>query len=385
MGDIQNHSAPKILYTYIWDDSMRIGLFGVPGVNRGDEAITLSLIDGFKEICPNASFLVATLSKNFVPARPSVSLFKINRRSAWGYIQLVWSIASVDLVILGGGSLIQDKMGGSRIKGVLGYAWTVTLIAKILRKKVITAPIGIDELTSSEGKAAAREVLDRTTYLAVRDTLSKKIGFELIANDLAPQVFCDPVFGWDPEIDDAVKAPSDCIVLAPAFEGAQDDNVARLFADIIEQLIVAFPGSRICLIAMDDRPSEDQGKLRLIHSLLTRQQNEMVIDFVPRNAFEARKCILDSQGVIAMRLHAIIIAYANVPVFCISRTTKTEALIAEYDVDGVKIGTLTNTEIVDQACRSLKVDKLEAQIIRRTELRARLKSYYSAAMTGGGM
>ena len=359
---------------------MKIGLFGVPGFNRGDDAITLSLIEGFRRACPNATFVVATLRSRPNFHDKNVAFFEINRRTLSGYFSILLSIAKVDLVVIGGGSLLQDKMGGDRLNGVLGYAWTVTFLSKIFRKVIVTAPIGIDELTSKRGRDAAREVLARVKFLAVRDGLSKKIGLELLENSLVPQVFCDPVFGWNPAVSDIGNIPVGSIVLAPAFEGAGDENIALLFACIAKELMHYFPGIPICLIAMDERKDEDAGKLSLIRRHLNTEQNQIVTDFIPRSAVEARECLIKSRGVVAMRLHAIIIAYGYVPIFCISRTTKTDALIAEYSVDGLKLGSLSDSMIADGAYQTLKRGDIKLHKSRRAKMFSSLQAYYRSAL-----
>jgi polysaccharide pyruvyl transferase WcaK-like protein len=309
---------------------MRIGLFGVAGFNRGDDAIAEAMVEGLTARLPSAEIRVATIGG---PRRTSFDRTKyvlVGRKSVSRICNLIYSILSSDVIVLGGGSLIQDKFGGSRIKGVLGYAWAVTLFAKIFGKPICSAPLGIDALSTTDGERAAREVLGRIDFLCVRDALSadnaKSLGRQ------CDQICPDPVFSLGRLSPSTIEERYFCF--APAFEGVLNKVAFEVYREIAYQLISTEPMAIIKLVAMDHRPEEDGGVcVEFLESLdsETRSHFEMV---VPDTYSDALEVLSNSSGVFAMRLHAIIFAYGSAPVFCLSRTTKTEALIREYFVDG---------------------------------------------------
>jgi polysaccharide pyruvyl transferase WcaK-like protein len=127
----------------------RIGIFGVAGFNRGDDAICHSLIAGFRRERRDLAFVVPVLRHGAIADEPGVRTFQLDRRSLAGMARLAAHVWRCDAVVLGGGSVIQDQLGGSRLRGILGYSWMVSGLARLLRKPLVTAPIGVDALISS--------------------------------------------------------------------------------------------------------------------------------------------------------------------------------------------------------------------------------------------
>ena len=358
---------------------LRIGLFGVAGVNRGDDAIALSLIEGFSSQRPETEFVVAVLQPTPSLEGPRVRQITINRRSPLGLLRLARAILAVDCVILGGGSLIQDKLGGTRTRGVLGYAWTISLLARFLGKTLLTAPLGIDDLETDSGKGAARETLERLNWLAVRDEASATNARKICSDRIKADVFCDPVFRFS----SSLRPRGDYFVLAPAFEGKEEDHIIDLFAAVAHSLLLADASSRIAIVAMDQRTYEDGGKISAIRERIGAHLRDRVTLCRPDTAQEAAGLLRASKGVIAMRLHALILAYGFVNIFCISRTTKTDALIYEYLVPGIRLDRLgplgdLGGKVLDEFSRN---DLVKEHGDRRQSMEELLSRYYSTALS----
>ena len=356
----------------------RIGLFGVPGHNRGDDAISLTVQDWLARHFPDARLTVATLATVTSSTKPrapnDIVHFTIDRRSPFGLWRLVRAIAAQDVVLIGGGSLVQDKHGGGRWRGVLGYAWTVTAIARLLRKPMLGVCLGIDALESEGGRRAAREMLRRLAWIAVRDEASAANLRALLGANTDAVILPDPAFGFAP----GVRAPADAspgaaasdraatggyFALAPAFEGHDEAHIATTFAGLVRALAEHYPGARFSLIAMDARADEDGGRLHRITDLLAG--TGCIVDCVrPADATTAAGILRGSRGVIAMRLHALILAYGHVPVFCLSRTTKTEALMARYAIAGCDISAPT-AQVIPQAMSAMESAPGHAEQVAR--------------------
>jgi polysaccharide pyruvyl transferase WcaK-like protein len=69
---------------------------------------------------------------------------------------------------------------------------------------------------------------------------------------------------------------------------------------------------------------------------------------VPQSVDEAVTVLRSSRGVIAMRLHALILAASFVNTVCVSRTTKSKALMSDLNMRGVDLSEIHdgNAEVV---------------------------------------
>ncbi|WP_075218215.1 polysaccharide pyruvyl transferase family protein [Mongoliimonas terrestris] len=357
-----------------------LGLFGVAGFNRGDDAISRSLIAGFRRERADITFVVPTLRKQDA-ADPRVRTFLLERKTLPGMARLVAAIARCDAIVVGGGSLVQDQLGGTRTKGVLGYAWTVTAIARALRKPLATAPLGVDDLTSDAGRVAARETLNRIGRITVRDVLSERNARILFGRaDRPVHVACDPVFDFPVALDGAPR--EDTYVLSPAFEGRNEDRIVALFRAIATTLLERHPGCRVAVIAMDDRAEEDAGKAGLIVDALPEALRARVRIAVPATPEEAAAMLRTSRGVVAMRLHAMIMAYGHVPIYALSHTTKTDAMIETNHIPGMSTRGDGPVETIAMAAADglAQPGPFTLQQSRATVLRTDLGAYYGETL-----
>lgn len=354
----------------------RIGIFGVAGFNRGDDAICHSLIAGFRRERPELAFVVPVLRHGAIADEPGVATFLLDRRSLAGMARLVRHVWRCDAIVLGGGSVIQDQLGGSRLRGILGYSWMISGLSRLLHKPLVTAPIGVDALTTAPGRKAAREILSRIDRLTVRDALSGQVAAGLMHKADDVRVACDPVFDFPFSSRGEVEGNS--YVLAPAFEGKHEDRIVAIFAETARLLLARSESSRVVVLAMDERVEEDAGKIGSIVAALPAALRERVHLLTPASANEAAAVLRSSAGVVAMRLHAMILAYGHAPIHCISRTTKTEAMMQSFAIAGSSLHDATPAEtLAAQALAGLAdIAAFGIQKGRTEGLRDVLASYY---------
>lgn len=361
----------------------RLGVMAVPGQNRGDDAIAMCLIEGFRKQRPDLHFVVPVLKQGIFSDDPLVKTFILSRRSPLGLLRLAHAIYSVDAVVVGAGSVIQDKLGGGYIRGMLGYGWTVSLLCSIFRKPTLTSPIGIDELSSGKSKRIAKQFLERVGKIFVRDPLSNKVGREILGTNSSIEIttVCDAAFYWS---GDNIVLPSqrEYYALSPAFEGQDEAKIVALFKEIIVKL-AADTNANFCLISMVDRDDEDAGKLCLIQEELSPNIRARTFIAKPKTAMEARGILCSSRAVIAMRLHALILGYGATSLYCISRTTKTDGLMHTYNIPGIRLSEVKDIEAAAQtACDVLQNDdgmKSSHQEMA-VLLKAKLDEYYKSAL-----
>ncbi|MHC9418834.1 polysaccharide pyruvyl transferase family protein [Sphingomonas citri] len=308
-----------------------VTICGVAGHNRGDDAIALALVAGLRARVPEMQARVAMLRLGAILPAPGLTPFLAARRHPVGLAGLARSIAAADLVILGGGSVIQDKFGGGRVTGMLGYSWMVAWLARLFGRALITAPIGVDALATAPARRIAAELLAPARAITVRDTRSLAEVTALLAGRAAPA----PVLACDPAFAFAGAPPRDegPVVLAPAFEGECDTRVAAIFARIAA-LAVARLDRDVVIVAMDER---DAAAAEAVATAVPASARARVSTARPATLDATLAILRGAAALIAMRLHAMILCYAASPIACLSRTTKTDAFMADYAVPGTAL------------------------------------------------
>ena len=361
---------------------LRAAICGVAGYNRGDDAIAVALAEGILARVSDARIDIAVLTAVSLARSPSIRPFLAARSRPAGLIGIILAIARSDLVVLGGGSLIQDRFGGDRVKGVMGYAWLVSWLAAIMGKRLVTAPLGIDALHSRRAEGVAAEILRRCRQITVRDARSLTNALALVpGKEPPPRRVPDPAFGLSgmpqPVADDAP------IVLAPAFEGEFDDFVAEVFAQVAIGCAMACDRP-IVIVAMDDRQEQDAGRIGTIRRRLPPHVNARVTLAVPTDLEEALALLRGSAGIVAMRLHAMILGYGFAPISCLSRTTKTDAFMEDYYVPGLPamLGEDPRTIAAHLIDGVMNWRERAQQERKRQQILEELESYYADLVHG---
>lgn len=146
------------------------------GSNIGDRAISNAMFLAISKAVPDARFFVYTRNPEFLPSEYNCE--GINIFSIKGFIKGIRILSRADLLILGGGTIIQDKSS----KLVIIFNLSFACLALLFRKKVMCYAIGVggkNEI-SPFGKWLAKMVLNRCAMITLRDSesakMSKKIG-----------------------------------------------------------------------------------------------------------------------------------------------------------------------------------------------------------------
>ena len=141
------------------------------GSNIGDRAISDAMFSSIAEAVPNARFFVYTRNPEFLP--PKYNCEKIDIFSLKGIIKGIRALLKADILILGGGTIIQDKSS----KLVIFFNLSFACLALLFRKKVMCYAIGLggDREISPFGKWLAKMVLSRCDMITFRDPESAEI------------------------------------------------------------------------------------------------------------------------------------------------------------------------------------------------------------------
>ncbi|KFI36960.1 hypothetical protein HX99_05365 [Peptococcaceae bacterium SCADC1_2_3] len=165
------------------------GYFGFD--NIGDEAIIYSMLTLWRKLFPKGEFIV--LSSN--PARTK-NLYQVKAVDRWRIKEVKQAIFASDLLVSGGGSLLQDVTG---LKSLLYYLGVIRL-AKYLKKPVFFYAQGIGPVQSITGRYLLRRVVNQVDLITVRDEESAQALKEMGVNWPAIYVTADPVLGLTGEV-----------------------------------------------------------------------------------------------------------------------------------------------------------------------------------------
>ncbi len=157
--------------------------------NAGDEAMLSAILEAIAKVLPFAKITVIsgnpkeTEKKHGVHAVPRLAPLKVYK-----------AIADCDILISGGGSLLQDVTS----KRSLYYYLAVISLAKFLGKTVMLYAQGIGPLLRPSAKKAVGKVVNMVDYITVRDEISKKELLSLGVDRPTIEVTADAVLSMHP-------------------------------------------------------------------------------------------------------------------------------------------------------------------------------------------
>ena len=157
--------------------------------NAGDEALLSSILQALLERERHAEITV--ISGNPVETTNTHKVKAIGRFDMWKIYQ---AIHSCDMLISGGGSLLQDVTSARS----LYYYLSIIALANALGKRVMIYAQGIGPLRKSLARATVGRVLNQVSMITVRDHASKEELFSLGIHNVPITVTADAVLGMHP-------------------------------------------------------------------------------------------------------------------------------------------------------------------------------------------
>ncbi len=151
--------------------------------NFGDEAILALLLQKLSLL----DFEVVVLSAN--PRQTSMD-YLVNSIFSFDFHQVAGLIKNSDILISGGGSLLQDV---TSLKSLFYYLWVIFL-ALFYQKKIIIFAQGIGPIKNCFARFLTAKILKHCTYVSVRDARSHVLLHNL---DVNSELLCDPIFSVD--------------------------------------------------------------------------------------------------------------------------------------------------------------------------------------------
>ena len=152
--------------------------------NIGDESILRTVIDNLREMLPDVDITV--LSRSPAQTREKYWVRAVRRMNLWSLFR---ALRRCDMLLSGGGSLLQDATSG---RSILYYLFILRL-AQLLGKRTFIYSQGIGPISDPRNRRLTAAVLRRTDGIVVRDAGSRELLLEIGVPGDRIHVTADPV------------------------------------------------------------------------------------------------------------------------------------------------------------------------------------------------
>lgn len=303
----------------MFEDIKEICLVGYYGFgNIGDDAILLAALEEYTK----AYNLYVRVLVNMDPyLNKMLRDFQLDNNvtfyDRWDIKQINEAIYYSDAVIFGGGGLFQDK---TSIKSFL-YYFSIALLAKMKKKKIIIERNSIGPITSKLSKFLFSKVLDWTVEVSMRDKLS----LEFIKTNYPKYIEKYKLK------EDFVLSPISCDIFKKFITNVKKYDVLFILRDFdkigeVLNTIQFFKESlRIKIIVFQEKDIEQVGKY--LPNVEYPGKGEV---------YKTLQLIEESRIVVSNRLHGVIFSYLRgVKTLAISIDPKIEGFCKDYNIDYV--------------------------------------------------
>lgn len=289
----------------------KVFVFGYYGFgNLGDEATLDSIIQLIRKVEPTTK--ISVLSYNSEHTKELYGVEGVSRNKFGSILKAIWK---TDLVISGGGTLLQDVTS----RRSLIYYLSLIFISKLFKKEVVFLSNGFGPVSNYQ--KLTRIICERVDEIILRDSDSKK-KMEHIG------------------IKKEITVTSDLTLLLPTNSGPSDyhkkvaislrpwkvkNNFYKEMTDFVSFLLKE--GYSIDLISMEK--NADDKILNPIYHKFKKSSNIQLV--VPKNHQEILKVISTSKILVGMRLHANIFSLMHHrPILALDYDPKVRALARDF-------------------------------------------------------
>lgn len=301
--------------------------------NIGDEAVLYAILSALRREIKDVE--VTVLSNNPDKTKALYGVKSINR---WQLKEVAKVIKASDMLISGGGSLLQDATSGKTIP----YYLAIVKIAQFYKKKVVFYSQGIGPVNKKISKWLIKKVVNKVDGIYVRDTSSKKL-LEEIGVKKPIGAALDPVLGIEVSEESIIRPERKTVgvYIRPWMDEGHDNN---LISSMIPGLVYLIEkGYRLCFIPMHyEQDREITSKIAIKvkkaaakKAAIEAKQLENSIEVLDKmlSIHEVMSYTAGFDMVIGMRLHSLIMAAASkVPVLALSYDPKVTEFMKEMEL-----------------------------------------------------
>jgi polysaccharide pyruvyl transferase CsaB len=279
--------------------------------NLGDEAILEMTLKQILEITDRENITV--LSGNKTVTRKKYNVNTIDR---YNVLSILCALKHSDVLIFGGGSLLQDVTS----KRSIYYYLFLIRLAKLMKNKIVMLSQGIGPIINERSKKAVQSTLPLVDYITVRDNYSKEFLESIGVDEKKIFLSTDPVINIrkDSDLEDEKQgAKKICFSL----RNWKDSDVSHKISMVAKKLIDN--GMECHFIPFYYK--EDLQLIDQVEEILGNKAVYYKEKLSTGNAFEIIKTM---DVMVGVRLHSLIFAAAaNVPIVAVSYDHKVDHFV----------------------------------------------------------
>ena len=323
---------------------MKIFLSGYYGAkNLGDELLLLKVIEDILGIAPQAEFFVWSIDKDFT--NRFLKDYPASAVDRFTPADTVKAVKSSDLVVLGGGGILQEYY---RIKiedlfkgfgsNIVSYA-IPPFLGKLFGKKVFYWCLGHGPVVTEEALYFSRWFYSLADRITVRDEVSFEEVSSLVSKDKV-YLDADPLLHFDFKRWAVEKKEPNILGVSIRWWFFEESLVEKV-GKALRRLLSERPELKVSLIPCD--LNLDPEVLGRLQSLLPEDR---LVRFAIKGIDDIVRAISLCQWFVGMRLHSLVCAYRlGVPFLALSYDGKTEEFVKSVGAHSVKVTELTEEEL----------------------------------------
>lgn len=298
--------------------------------NMGDESILSSIIHGFRETYESPNLTVLCKSPNKIFQR-----FQVRAISRFRYFTITKHLKHADMLVFGGGSLLQDRTS----QRSLNYYLYLIRIAKRYGCKVMIYANGLGPFTHASSAKRVAKVLNGVDVITLRDHASYNLLRTIGVKNPNVCLTADPVFSLlhtSPETK-SEPLPSEksnhYLVLSIRPWHGNSKQMSQIIASVCNYAYNTYQLSPVFL------PMQEKEDLPILQSICKMLEVPGKVLPIPNNVKSIEKIMESADVCIGMRLHSLIFAsMADVPMIGLEYDPKISAFI--QDIGGINAGSV---------------------------------------------
>ena len=341
--------------------------------NAGDEAMLTAIVKALRSKVPAAELTVISGAPAVTAARHRVA--SVHR---FNFFRIFYAVACCDLLLSGGGSLLQDVTS----KRSLLYYLSILALGRLLGKRVMLYAQGIGPIRSGLLRRLTRLIAGSADAITVRDGDSLAELQRMGISDDKVRLTADAVLtlpqGQKERGSELLQrfgiAPGQKLVAVSVRQWQQGDAYLRQIAKAADAVAYEY-GAQIVLLPL--QYPADMAACRRLKQLLSVKTKSVLLDA----AYDTEDFLAlmgNFHLLIGMRLHALVFAaLAGTPFVAVDYDPKVEAFVKL--VDGVSGGKVEELEAGQLAaavkaalCQELKCGALLAKLRQRAMANAEI-------------
>ncbi|MFA6553092.1 MAG: polysaccharide pyruvyl transferase family protein [Patescibacteria group bacterium] len=175
----------------------RVIILGSHGTgNIGDEAILMAMLKSINDFLPPA--MIKVISRCPEAIKKYTTANTCTKKTLLFYFEAVWSVIKADMLIVGGGGIIQDQ---TSFFNLLYYVLHI-LLAKLFRVKTVLYSVGVGPISRKSSMLLIKMVIAKCDVITVRDAYSAKVLADCGVQPKKIKICPDPVFFLKPIISE---------------------------------------------------------------------------------------------------------------------------------------------------------------------------------------